>query len=397
MKFSSLAAVAALAATNALARHLQPRQEPVTLQSGDYELVITPGDAEPSVAMRETASGTVLFVEEQPLHILLNGDVTNTADGKYVAVVTEDGALVGTGDVLDASGSVFSFEDRYEVASNGGFAVSRIVSVGSANSTDQGFNSHFTFGPTNPRDLQDYKFLVPGIWYGYKEHVPPGALAGDLNNNYFHFREMRMPLPFVMMHDPTSGQHLNLGHQDASPASPVDEPNGNWWIDEGITYAALGAQRVPSTKLGIVYPGIEGEKNYINPAAPWVYRSHPVTNGVTHSYRFRINAAPSADFGLAVRQSWRYHYDMVNPEIASVPANDVYRASIDLLGFYGADYNGWPGFPFSCNLPDGDIREITFQMGFIGQQLPAAHLLLRDGYLTGQSNLADMGRRILDF
>ncbi|KAK2748234.1 hypothetical protein FQN55_004510 [Onygenales sp. PD_40] len=365
MRFSSLAAVAALAATNALAQHLQPRQEPVTLQSGDYELqVITPGDAEPSVAMRETASGTVLFVEEQPLQILLNGDVTNTANGKYAAVVTEDGALVGTGDVLSASGSVFSFETA-----------------------------------TRSHPMADSQLRISGSWHLVRLQGTrsPGVLAGDLNNNYFYIREMRMPLPFVMMQDSTSGQHLSLGPQDASPASPVDEPNGNWWIDEGITYASLGAQRVPSTKLAIVYPGIEGEKNYINPAAPFVYRSHPVTNGVTHSYSFRVNAAPSADFGLAVRQSWRYYYDMVNPKIASVPANDVYRASIDLLGFYGAHYNGWPGFPFGCNLPDGDIREITFQMGFIGQQLPAAHLLLRDGYLTGQSNLADMGRRILDF
>ncbi|KAK2779448.1 hypothetical protein FQN52_002462 [Onygenales sp. PD_12] len=383
MKFSSLAAVAALAATNTLARHLQPRQEPVTLQSGDYELVITPGDAEPSVAMRETASGTVLFVEEQPLQILLNGDVTNTANGKYAAVVTEDGALVGTGDVLSASGSVFSFK-----------TATRSHPMADSQS---GVQLPLHLWPDQP--ARSSRLRISGSWHLVRLQGTrsPGVLAGDLNNNYFYIREMRMPLPFVMMQDSTSGQHLSLGPQDASPASPVDEPNGNWWIDEGITYASLGAQRVPSTKLAIVYPGIEGEKNYINPAAPFVYRSHPVTNGVTHSYSFRINAAPSADFGLDVRQSWRYHHDMVNPEIASVPANDVYRASIDLLGFYGADYNGWPGFPFSCNLPDGDIREITFQMGFIGQQLPAAHLLLRDGYLTGQSNLADMGRRILDF
>ncbi|KAK2810407.1 hypothetical protein FQN50_002896 [Emmonsiellopsis sp. PD_5] len=398
MKFSSLAAVAALAATNALALHLQPRQEPATLQSGDYELVITPGDVEQSVAMSQMASGTVLFVEEQPLQILVkNGDVANSASGKYATVTTEEGGLVGTGDVFSASGSVFSFEDRYEVASNGGFAVTRTVSVGAANGADQGFNSRFTFGPTNARDIQDYDFLAPGVWYGRNEHVPDHALASDLNNEYFYFREMRLPLPFIMMHDSDSGQHLSLAHQDASPASPVDEPNGSWWVDEGITYAAIGAQRVPSTKLAIVYPGVEGEKNYINAAVPWVYRSHPVTNGFTHSYSFRINAAPSADFSLAVRQSWRYHYDMVNPEIASVPVKDVYRASVDLLAFYGTDYNGWPGFPFSCNLPNGDVREITFQMGFVGQQLPAAHLLLRDGYLTGQSNLADFGRRILDF
>ncbi|WP_081687345.1 RICIN domain-containing protein [Glycomyces tenuis] len=370
----------------------------VTLRSGDYELVIADGDVPHPVTVREVGSGATVLVEEQPLQLILkNGNTPTDADGTYDSVVLEGDQLVATGEVRSPAGSVFAFEDRYEVAASGGFSVDRSVSVASADADDEGFNSRFTIGSVDPRPIDDYRFLAPGVWYDRNEHVPPGALASDYGDDYLYFRETRMPLPFVMMHDPATGLDVSLAHENPEAASDVDEGSGAWLVDGDITHAALGAQQVPSTELAIVYPAMEGEKNYVDRGADWVRRSSPVAPGYTQHYEFRLNVDRAGDFGDAVRNSWRYHWEMSDPQIQKVPIQSVYDASIAVLASYVQDYNGVPGLPFSVWLPDGNVNEVSFQMGFVGQQIPAAYLLLREGYDSGNADYIDKGRRILDF
>jgi hypothetical protein len=368
-----------------------------TLRSGNYELRLST-DAAQAVLVRNTASGATVATEQQPLQVITkNGETPSDFNGRYATVTTEGAQLVGTGDVRSRNGSVFRFRDSYTVAPAGGFAVTRTVTVVTANGADQGFNSRYTIGSNTPRPIQDYQFLAPGVWYDRNRNVPAGALASTMNDNYFYFREMRMPLPFVMMHDPGSGLDISLAHQNPRTGSPVDEGSGQWLVNGGITHAALGAQKIPSTKLAIVYPGMEGEKNYVNRGAAWVRRSNPVTTGYTQNYQFRIRVDQTADFGAAVRSSWRYHWDMADPQITKVPAQQVYRASVDVLASYQSDWGGAPGFPFSVTLPGGAVREVSYQMGFVGQQIPAAYLLLRDGYLSNRPDNVTKGRQILDF
>jgi hypothetical protein len=370
----------------------------VSLRSGNYELVLTSGAPPQPVAIRDVTSGATVLAEQQPLQVIVkNGDTPTDASGQYTSVTLTDGQLVGTGEVRSRNGSVFRFRDAYAAASAGGFGVTRTVTVATANGADQGFNSRFTIGSTSPRAIQDYQFLAPGIWYDRNRNVPAGALASTYNDNYFYFREMRMPLPFVMMHDPNGGLDVSLAHQNPRPASPVDEGSGQWLVNGGITHAALGAQKIPSTKLAIVYPGMEGEKNYVNRGAAWVRRSNPVTTGFTQTYEFRIRAHRTADFGAAVRDSWRYHWDMANPQVTKVPVQQVYRSSIDVLASYQSNWGGAPGLPFSARLPGGEVHEVSYQMGFVGQQIPAAYLMLRDGYLNNRPDNVTKGRQILDF
>ncbi|MBB5802941.1 hypothetical protein F4560_002709 [Saccharothrix ecbatanensis] len=368
-----------------------------SLRSGNHELVLTTGPTTQSVVVRDVASGASVLAEQQPMQVIVkNGETPTDANGQYASVVLEGTRLVGAGDVRSRNGSVFRFRDSYEAAPGGGFSVTRTVAVVTANAADQGFNSRFTIGAAAPRPLQDYQFLAPGVMYDRNRTVPAGALGSNLNDNYLYFREMRMPLPFVMMHDPGSGLDVSLAHQNPRAASPVDEGSGAWLVNGGITHAALGAQRVPSSKLAIVYPGMEGEKNYVNRGAAWVRRSNPVTVGHTQSYQFRIRAHKTADFGAAVRDSWRYHWDMSNPEITKVPVQQVYRSSVDVLASYQGNWGGAPGLPFSVWM-DGNVREVSYQMGFVGQQIPAAYLMLRDGLLNNRPDHATKGRQILDF
>ncbi|WP_026923502.1 RICIN domain-containing protein [Glycomyces arizonensis] len=395
--FAAILAIATAATTMTV--HMAGAQAAeITLRSGGYELVVTDGDVPRPVMVREIASGAAVLAEEQPVQLILkNGNTATDAGGKYDSVAVDGTALVATGEVRSPAGSVFRFEDRYSVAEAGGFSVERAVTVVSADPADQGFNSRFTIGSTSPRPIGDYRFLAPGVWYDHNDHVPPGALASDYSDDYLYFREMRMPLPFVMMHDPASGLDVSIAHENPETGSDVDEGSGAWLVDGDITYAALGAQQVPSTKLAIVYPGMEGEKNYVDRGADWVRRSNPVTPGYAQHYEFRINVDRSGGFGEAVRESWRYHWEMSDPQIQKVPVQSVYDSSIAVLASYVRDYNGVPGLPFSVWLPGGEVNEVSFQMGFVGQQIPAGYLLLREGYDSGNADYIDKGRRILDF
>jgi hypothetical protein len=368
------------------------------LRSGGYELVLNSGATGQPVVVRDATTQAAVLAESLPLQLIIKSG-TNPVDvgGRYTTVGLQGDELVGTGDVRTPGGSVFRFRDSYRVAQGGGFSASRTVTVVTASAADQGFNSRFTIGAANPRPLQDYQFLAPGVWYDRNRNVPAGALASNLNDNYLYFREMRMPLPFVMMHDPGSGLDVSLAHQNPQAASPVDEGSAAWLVNSGITYAALGAQRVPATKLAIVYPGMEGEKNYVNRGAAWVRRSNPVTAGYTQNYEFRIRTGRTADFAAAARDAWRYHWNMQNPQITKVPVEQIYRSSMDVLASYTSTWGGAPGLPFSVNLPQGTVKEVSYQMGFVGQQIPAAYLMLRDGYLNTRPDNVTKGRQILDF
>ena len=175
------------------------------LRSGGYELVLNSGATGRSVVVRDAATGTAVLVEQQPLQLIIkSGNSPVDVNGRYTSVGLEGNQLVGTGDVRTPGGSVFRFRDSYQVAQGGGFSAGRTVTVVTASAADHGFNSRFTIGAASPRPLQDHQFLAPGVWYDRNRNVPAGALAGNMNDNYLYFREMRMPLPFVMMHEPVT-------------------------------------------------------------------------------------------------------------------------------------------------------------------------------------------------
>ncbi len=350
----------------------------------------------------------------QPVQLLVcstcSDESTNQAPtgASYTSVQQEaNDSILAAARVTSPNGSTFQVRDRYKAGSTAGtFTMSRTVTVLQAASPDQGFNSQFVLGFAKPLPIERYHFLAPAIWYDKNVNAAPGAFATNYANENFYWRETRSGLPFVMMQDPSTGTALSIAHIDSTPRTGADATSQQWLVNSSVQYGSIGAQRVPQTMLGFIYPADEGDGNYIgNRSTEWVRRSHPVQSGFSHTYTLMlgleqyVNKNGGADYNTALGQTWRLYYNVFNPPIAKVPSGKVYRDGIALLNHYSANRDEAQGFPFSSLLPDGSVpaSQISYLMGYVGEQIPAGFELLRYGVLHGDQTSLTNGKATLDF
>lgn len=376
-----------------------PEPQPPAPGTGGYELIAVPAqNGQWGIAVRDTQTSALVLTELAPIQVMVKvGDFPADFSSGYSTATAGNGTLRASGDVRTAAGSVYHFEDVY-TRDGDDFVLERQVTVRQAsNLLEMGFNSRFTLGPAQQGTMTGYDFFVPGVWYGDNTGLPRGALASDYSDSYFYIREMRLPLPITMMREKATGNTVALGHENPRPATGafVQESRGDWWIDADIQYAAIGAQRVPQPKLAFVYPAMEGEKSYIS--APWTYRSHPVQQGFTHSYSIRMTISQYGAFPAAVKDIWRHYWNVFRPPARPAPTAAIYANGVALLSNLTRPYNGYPGMPFRTRLPTGQPDAVSYMIGYVGQQAPAAYQMLRAGYARGDTQMTANGRAILDF
>ena len=80
-----------------------------------------------------------------------------------------------------------------------------------------------------------------------------------------------------------------------------------------------------------------------------------------------------------MREEWRHWYDVFQPEVHECDLQQVYEDGIALLDAYCQPYNKVMGLPFWTTVPEGHVCDISFQMGFVGQQTQCSYHLIRYG------------------
>lgn len=230
---------------------------------------------------------------------------------------------------------------------------------------------------------------MPGVWYKDNAHVPPGALAGRLTDRFFYFREDRLPLPLVMQRDRRSGVTLTLTHLGGDPTTFAGEDGLGRLTDARLQFGSVGITNTDGPAPTFLFPGTEGARTYTYGSPPigdrWAYRSHPVRVGVPHSYRLLIQAGRAPDFPTALRRAWRTAYTLQDPPVIKVDLAKVHQDGVGLLGQVTRAYHGVISVPFAAAVPDGKVVDTSSQMGFVGQALPAAALLLQGSLESGDA------------
>jgi len=305
------------------------------------------------------------------------------------------------GEIESDNGTHFQFSDIYTAGEQeASFHIARDLKILTPNPADRSFNSSMGFNHNRISSMTDYEFFAPGIWYKDSRYLPPHALAFDYNDNYFLFREDRMPLPLITMRNKSAGVTISLLHTGGNPETFYGEDGLNEICDERIQFGSIGVQHFNKTSVVFLFPGSEGEKTYVyggSTAKRWSLRSHPVKYGINHSYDLVLSFSETSSFEEAIRQSWQRAFELENPPIHYVDLQNVYENQIDLLNTYWASIEGAPGLPFSVYLPDGDPRLYSYNMGFIGMQIPCGYYMLREGLETNNQQLIDKGSSIIDW
>lgn len=319
--------------------------------------------------------------------------------GDYESVRAGNSSLICKGTIQSPNGTRFIFDDTFRIHEDQpAFTLTRRVTIEHPSPSDTAFSTRFALD--RPGGLDAYDILAPGVWYGRNANVGRHAIGGDYSDTRFYFREDRLAAPFVMAMDRESGITLSIGHASPNAHTFKEEDFLPRLVDERMQFGSLGLERLDGgISAGFLYPGSEGEKTYIEGGSAsrrWALRSHPVREGVEHSYTLVLRLGGHSSYPEAVRDTWRFFYDLYDPAVVRADLKKVYADGVDLLARYARFRNGAPGFPFSIGM-DGEAGMYTYQMGFVGAQIPCACHLVRSGILDRRSGRTVMGERIIDF
>ena len=353
--------------------------------------------------------GRVQFVIDEPLSIdvLNDSGEKKTYTAPYASVSKIEDSLQAKGQVMTEAGSVFEVTDIYtRIAPTDEFNIARQVDVLETSADDVGFLSRFQVARIGGRALLDQELFIPGICYQKNEHVPPHSLAADFSEEDIIVREDRLPIPLVMVRDPVDGVTVSLVHADPDGTSIIEDLNDTRIIDEDLQFASLGVQGQASPALTLLYPGSEGSRTYARPnrhllkTDVWSERYHPVEADVPHSYEIRLSFDTYETFPEALKATWRRAYEYLYVPTTEADILAHYEAGIGLLKNTTNQYNGYTGIPFRLKLPEGELagnHDVSFQMGFVGQQLPIAFHLIRYGLIHQDEESIQKGEDIVAF
>jgi hypothetical protein len=275
----------------------------------------------------------------------------------------------------------------------------RRVNVSAANVNDKGFSTTLLLQQPVSTLINDYEFFTPGIWYKDNAAVNDLALATDYTDNFFWFREDRLPLPIFMMRQKANNVTFSICHRNPEGHTFKEEDGLNRVIDGRMKFASVGMTGNTRPMIGIWYPGTEGERTGIygySNTRRWAPRSHPVTLNYVQNYSTAMRLTYELNYNDAMKNTWGAYYKMFSPPRYNCNLSQIYTDQIAMLNEYWNVTNGVAGFPFTVYL-NGTVQYNTFDLGFVGNQIANASLLIREGKLKNNGTLVSKGEQVAEW
>ena len=334
--------------------------------------------------------------------------MTNKEEGThcrapYQQVSIQDQQLVCQATVVSPKGSEFAFTDTYtEAPERQCIRLERRVRVKKKGSGDVAFNSYLVLVPTEGGNTAAFEYLLPSILYKDAENLPPHAIGADLTDPWILAREERLPTPMAMMQRKATGTTLSVADCNQRPTTTVSDWGINHLSDANFRFASLGyCMALGTPALAYCYPGNEEAHTYNDgggtEARRWSRRSHAVSTTTQHQYVLELHASEESGFAEAVAHHWWTAVSLQQPQVLPLDNDAVQRYAIQVLDRYWLRSGDAAGFPFSVWTRTGQVNETSFDMGFVGMQVPCAYYLLRQGIEKADETLRVKGEQILDF
>lgn len=228
-----------------------------------------------------------------------------------------------------------------------------------------------------------------------------------------YVKETRTGLPLAMILEKNSGNSLTLMHY--KPAVNIKENAGGGLpgeVNDELKYGSIGYSIQPVISVDFRYPCSEGPRRYdlrrqgsltqssTQPA--WSKKYHQVVKGNQHSYSIVLIPDKKNSYNDAMVHSFNTGFKIEKPEIVGMNMSDIYNQNIEVFKAeyreYGKGTNKTAGLPWSLDLPDGKNTEgVSFQMGFVGQQIAVGYHLYRYGLDNNDIETKLKGKTIVDF
>lgn len=368
--------------------------------AGKYGLRLDRATGGKTFVMSDQPDPAVITIKPQSASSSILYQPTNEEDFSvgYDKLMRKGSSVLAQAQVKTTGGSILEVYDTYSVQDNdGSFRLDRSVQVENTGSGDAGFNSRFSLPTRSGTGMKDYEYFAPGIWYKDNSNMVVGSIGENYSNSYIYVKETRMGLPMFAIRDKSTGMTVSVAHYGQEPSTGISDSTPGWVVNNTVQYASLGIHQNPQPDLDICYPGEEGQINYLSPSLPWVRRSSPLSADADHSYSVVLHLSQTSDYNQAMEETWEYNFNLFNPSVYKCNINQVYSTSMQLLAKMENNYNNAPGLPWSVSLPNASIVDVSYQMGFVGQQIPAAYQLIQYGYQTNNQSDIIKGTSMVDF
>ncbi len=390
------------------------------LVSGSYRMEFVKGeegyglqlvDVSSLQATATATTETIMFDNEAPAKVKVRGGATTllgtfaekSYTAPYSAVSKKDYGYLATSTVKTDNGSEIIVEDAYHIEVGGIFAVERKVEVLSANIADKGFESVYSLkDPSDAETATGFDFFIPAILYKDTKNMVSGAIASGLNVDRVYVKETRTGLPLAMLRKQSNKYSVAIAHLD--PQIDVGGEIGGGFkgdINNKLQYGSIGYSIKDGVAVDFCYPSAEGPTTY-DAGSGWSQMYHKVEVGTSHTYKLSITPTTEQTYAKAMTKSFKAAYTAEEPYIdTTVNIDDIYDYNIEIFEDtykeFGTGKVIAAGLPWSIKLEDGSIVEYTFQMGFVGQQIPAAYHLMSTGYANNDASLVQKGTAMVDF
>lgn len=330
---------------------------------------------------------------------------------EYDAVSFFGDSVVASGRIETDGGSVFVASDTYLPVSDGSFLLKRHVSVEAAGTDEAGFASSVCLSAplANGCGSGDFEYFLPSILYKDASNLRRGTVASDLRVDRLYVKETRMGVPLAMLRSKKSGSTFAMvHHRPEVSVGPYAGGGVDREVNDSLRFGSIGYGMSRVVSVDFRYPSCEGPATY-EPGVRrdsngefWSRRFHTVRAGNTQDYSLLLVSGNWSNCNDAISDVFSRAYEAECPEVADVCMDSVYLQNIHLFKSeyreFGTGAIRAAGVPWSLFLPDGDCRDgYSFQMGFVGQQLPVGYHLYRYGLDNSDAEAVRMGKAIVDF
>jgi hypothetical protein len=282
-----------------------------------------------------------------------------------------------TATLKSKGGTELHFEDVILGDANK-LSIKRTVSVKAVGKDEAGFATRFAVQRSEHSLMVDNSFFMPGVWYKDNKDAPDMAIGTTRDATHMLVREDRTPFPLIMCHDPKSNIWGTLMHTHCDGSTCLEDTGRACVINEKIKYGSIGVINKGQVQLAFQYPSSEGSTTYVSGKSnsAWATRAHPLKKDFIQHYELDFVQGEQNSFAEALQKSWREAYLHADPKPPKADRSKVYNASVELFGIYIKEYDGVPSVPFQVGLPDGEVKDRSSQIGFVGKATLSASFLM---------------------
>lgn len=333
-----------------------------------------------------------------------SSDKATVYSAPYDSIVSGEEEINAYSTIRTSAGSEFMFTDTWFVhPARKCLRLERKVSVSKAATADASFNTYFILGDEKQVKIASYQYFLPSLVYVNGENMTDASIGHDFTDQWVLAREERAALPLAMMRQTSTGTTIALCDDNQNPKTAAVDWGMSHLVSNSFCYGSIGyclTRDYP--QLAYCYPGSEGEHSYSDGGGTserrWSRRSHYVKTTTSHKYSLEFHVGKESDFPSAVRNCWQKSFDIYDPSVLTTAKGSIIlRTCVQLLDKYFIKTNGAPGFPFSVETVSGNIREKSYDMGFVGMQTACAYYLYRYGIENDNDTYRIEGEQILDF